>query len=129
MLVADADQTTWTLSTNRNASRSVTIAGLLPGGKGLLALPQGAAELQRLPVFILAKNGLGAVRSEAGPGFVEFKVHYGQGASIDDPPGPDDVQVPHVEVPALAQVAAELGLSDKKPEEILGAVTAFFNRR
>ncbi len=129
VLTSEDDQTTWRLVTNHSVKQSVTIAELLRGGKGLIALPQGAAELEDLPVFVLERNPLGTVRSEEGPGFVEFKARYGGGASMDEPPGPDDLQVSASERPALAQVVAELRLAEKTPAEALKAVAEFFKQR
>jgi len=124
----EADERTWNLLTNQNAARSVRITGLLPAGKGVLALPQGTVQLEKLPVFILEHNRLGAVRSEAGPGFVEFTARYGGTAAIDEPPGIDDRQVPANEKPALAQIVSELKLEEQHPVEAVRALTAFFNR-
>lgn len=127
-LIAENDESTWLLLTNQSGARSVTIAGLLHGGRGLLPLPQGVGQLARLPVFLLGKNRLGTVRSDAGPGFVEFDARYFTGAAIDDPPGPEDLQVPTAEKPALVQITAELKLKGKPGEEAVRSLSAFFSR-
>jgi hypothetical protein len=79
-------------------------------------------------VFILEHNRLGAVRSEAGPGYVEFTARYGGPTAIDEPPSVDDRQVPLMEKPALAQIAAELKLEELSPQEAVRALMAFFAR-
>ncbi len=128
VLTSEDDQTTWRLLTNHGAQKSVTIAELLREGKGLLPLPQGTAELQDLSVFVLERNPLGTVRSEFGPGYVEFKARYGGQATMDESPGPEDLQVPASERPALARVVAELKLAEKTPAEALSTLAAFFQR-
>jgi hypothetical protein len=111
------------------AKHAVQISELLPGGQGVLALPQGVLQLEHLPVFILKRNPLGAVRSAAGPGFVEFKARYEEGASIDAAPGADDLQVPLEEQPALAKIVRELELPEKSPEDRVKALGAFFTEK
>ncbi|MGN6555754.1 MAG: DUF4129 domain-containing transglutaminase family protein [Verrucomicrobiota bacterium] len=49
---------------------------------GLLPLPSGSGRLEKLPVFVLKMNSLGAVLAE-GPGLVNFDVSYGPGATPD----------------------------------------------
>lgn len=120
------NESTWILLTNPAPLRMVTTACFLDGGKGVLALPLGAARLEDLPVFTLERNRLGVVRSAAGPGFVEYRALYREGMSIDAPPAPDDLEIPLAERPALAQIAGELDLTNKTPDQVLAAVGAFF---
>ena len=125
-LVTENDPGKWILLTNQPASHSVSVACFLPGGKGLLPLPQGAVELNDLPVFLLEENPLGVVRSASGPGFVDFRASYDDRHAMDDPPDEDDLDVPLSEQPAVSKVAAQLKLRDKKPEQAMAAISAFF---
>ncbi len=122
----DASESSWELLRKESLSAAVAIAGYLHGGRGLLPLPNGTARLENLPVFLLRTNRLGAVRVEAGPGLVIFDAHYGPGATIDAPPGEEDLQVPEKESAAVSQVAGELGLPRKAAPEVLRTVADFF---
>ena len=124
--IAEKDTTTWLLLPGKETTHSVTIAGYLDGGKGLLALPLGTARLENLGVFNLETNRFGVARSVEGPGFVRFKAAYGAGATLDAPPDNDDREVPEAEKPATAGLVHELGLDGKSPEEQLRDVRKFF---
>jgi len=124
-VIAENDERTWLLMTNRTANRSVTIASLLSGGKGVLPLPQGAAELQHLSAYALEKNRLGAVKAE-GPGFLEFDTKYSPELSFDAQPVTDDLVIPVAEKLAIARIGDELKLREKSPSEVLKSVAAFF---
>ena len=86
LMAPENDETTWLLAPAQPSNHVATITELLPGGKGLLVLPQGTTSLEKLPVFLLETNRLGAVRSAAGPGFLEFSAQYGDSAALDAPP-------------------------------------------
>ncbi|MBI2929038.1 MAG: transglutaminase domain-containing protein [Verrucomicrobia bacterium] len=120
-----ASEGSWELLRKTSLDDAVTIGGYLHGGRGLLPLPNGTARLENLPVFLLRTNRLGAVRVEAGPGLVIFDAHYGPGATIDGPPGEEDLQVPEKESAAVSQVAAELKLGGRGAPEVLRAVADF----
>src|SRR6266850_442086 len=67
-VLAETNTTTWTfLRDKANATEKATIACYLPGGRGLLPLPEGSARLERCPAYVMKKNSAGAVLAE-GPG-------------------------------------------------------------
>jgi protein-glutamine gamma-glutamyltransferase len=123
------NESTWVLQPEPAAPRSVTIASFLDGGKGVLALPHGAAVLDQLPVFRIETNRLGVVRSVDGPGFVEFVTRYGNLASIDAPPTTNDLQIPATELGTLEHVATDLRLAGRPTNEIVSTVGRWFADR
>lgn len=125
-ILSETDEGTWVLLPNQPARRVMTMARSMSGGAGVLALPRGTVRLEQLPVFILETNRFGTVRSSAGPGFVRFQAWHGDGPSLEDGPGEDDLVLPPEETPALDRVAEELGLSNASPEESLSRISAFF---
>lgn len=129
MLLEETNETTWLLLTNPSPRRAVTIAQFLDGGKGVLALPPGAAQLDELRVFGLERNRFGTVRSIGGPGFVEFQARYDTGAFMDSPPDTNDFSVPMSETNVVAQIAIALDLTNRTPEQVLGTLSAFFGRQ
>ncbi len=122
----EPDGATWKLEAGPAANRRVTISAYLKRGKGMLALPSGAFEIDRLTVVGLSRNRLGAVKVEEGPGLISYSVIAGSAASSDGPPSEIDLRLPAREAPVLARVAAELGLASRPPSGILEAVAAFF---
>jgi len=124
------DQTTWKL-VPKPAQRSVTISRLLPGGKGLLAFPNGLTELRHLPLFTLSTNTLGALGSGGGPGYLSYEAFYGSGGGIDSNPRQEDWKVPPKELPVISSVAAELNLrslADEDPVKAILAVQRYFQQ-
>jgi hypothetical protein len=128
-IAPEADETTWTLLPPRPNEGGVNIAGTLPGGRGLLPLANGTIRLENLPASALQTNRLGAVRVEAGPGFVMFDDYFGSGPGMDSAPTADDLQLPETEAAALVQVGAELSLDARQPAATLKALAAFFQER
>ncbi len=118
---------TFVLVPAKTNTETLNIASYLPGGKGLLPLPEGSGRLENLPAFSLKKNDLGAVYAE-GPGLVIFDAHFGPGRTIDSPPDTSDRHVPAGEIPALKRVISELGLRGLSLKQTLQRVQTFFQR-
>ena len=102
---------------------AVRIAGYLRGGRGQLALPHGAYELQNFPA-VLETNRLGIAKIQEGPGLLNLTAYYGPGKSCDAPANTNaDLEIPRNEKLVLAQIARELNLdgqSERKKIEIIG---------
>jgi len=122
----ELDGTTWALQRGTTPHKSLTISAHLKRGKGVLALPNGAFHIERLPVVEMKRNRLGAVQVAQGLGLVTYSVLFGPDASHDGPPQELDVKLPKGEAPVIARIAAELGLASQPPHEILETVSAFF---
>lgn len=123
---SETNNTTWVLLPQKHNLASVNLACYLDKGNALLPLPEGAGRLENLAAYLLKKNSAGAVLAE-GPGLVIFDALYGPGPTIDSSPDPvEDKKIPEDEQPALAQVVAELGLTNKTPDQVLHAVSSYF---
>jgi transglutaminase-like putative cysteine protease len=119
----DADGATWRLTTRAADAGPVTVSGYLRNGKGMLAVPGGAVELQNLLVVELASNRMGAVRVEEGLGLVRYAIRYSADAG-DDLPTRMDLAVPRSEAPAVGRIAEQLGLARMTPAAAVAAVRA-----
>jgi protein-glutamine gamma-glutamyltransferase len=125
-VATEANQSTWVLRRVRGSPRVITIAGYLPGGSGLLALPSGVFQVADLPAGNLSTNCFGATRVEEGPDFVQFESRYLPTANpIDTGPSEEDGQVPLSERPAIFEVARQLGLTQQSPGQALHTVEQF----
>jgi len=128
----------WALIKGKTNLSAISIACYLDGYEndspaGLLPLPHGTARLEKLPAYLLNRNGVGAVMAQ-GPRLVVFDALYGPGATIDPAPDaglkPDeDLQVRASEVDALDRVIAELQLRGRSQNEVLRTLSGFFNDR
>lgn len=122
----EPDGTTWRLGPGADSHHAVTISAYVRNGRGLLALPNGTSQVQRLPVGTMKRNDLGAVQVEEAPGLVTYRVQSGLDVIRDGPPEEADLRVPHAEAAALAQIVKELGLSAQSPRAALRTVAQFF---
>ncbi|MDU9047503.1 MAG: transglutaminase-like domain-containing protein [Candidatus Electrothrix sp. Rat3] len=125
-VTAENDQTTWNLQAAPGSGKSFTIWSPLANEKGMLTLPLGTYQLRNLPVTILKKTPLGAVKVEDGPGLIGYQVRYNLDITGDLPPSEKDLIVPSEELPAIQQIIKELHLQSTKPEEILPVLADFF---
>ena len=90
-----------------------------------LPLPLGFVRFEDLPVATLKTNHLGVVAA-SGANIMLFDVLYGPGGSIDTPPEDPDKYVPVNERPALDRLIAEMRLEGKTTNQMLRAISAFF---
>ena len=125
----ESDGAIWVLRRGATTDTQLTMSAYLPHGRGLLALPSGAARLDDLMVVRLGRNRLGAVRVEEGLGLVSYTVRFPRHGAGDGPPTPADLRVPLRETPTITRVAIELGLAGRPPAEAIARVRAHFHGR
>jgi hypothetical protein len=126
VVAAVTNANSWALVPGKEDRATVNIACYLPGGHGVLPLPEGSGRLENLAAYVLEKNPMGTVKA-AGPGLVIFDALYGPGPAIDSRPRQDDdTAVWKKEIPTLNQVISELKLKDPTREEAVVALSRFF---
>jgi transglutaminase-like putative cysteine protease len=124
----EGDGETWKLESNLTRERQVTVSAYLKRGLGVLALPAGVFEINRLAVVRLSKNRLGAVKAEEGLGLVTYTALTNTGAALDAAPGPTDVRLAPREGRVVSALAEELGLASMPPARAVATVRAYFAR-
>jgi hypothetical protein len=120
------DKTTWKVSDETVPGHTITVAASLHKGKGLLKLPDGAFQIGQLPVVSLEKSKYGTLKVEGGPGFVNYRVHFGDGGLDASQPTAADLDVPEKEKPALDTIRNQLQLEELPPREVLKRIESFF---
>jgi hypothetical protein len=125
----ESDGATWKLRPATGRSGAMTVSGALRRGKGVLALPGGAFELQHLPAVGLKVSRLGAVKVDEGPAFVSYTALLGPGSSLDGPPTENDLKLPPQEAPLLSRVVEDLRLRSQPAPEALATLGSFFRTR
>ncbi|PYM93848.1 MAG: hypothetical protein DME04_09885 [Candidatus Rokuibacteriota bacterium] len=124
----EADGETWKFVHGPSSGSQVTVAAYLNRGRGVLALPPGAFEIDRLAVVGVHRNRLGAVKVEEGLGLVTYTALFGPRGPLDGPPGDTDLGVPSREAPIVHRIAQELAFEGKSPAERLASIEAYFQR-
>jgi protein-glutamine gamma-glutamyltransferase len=123
-----ADGSSWRLRPAPATSETTTIAGHLRRGRGVLALPEGAFELHRLPAIGVKVSRLGAVTVNEGPAFIRYTVLAAQSPSLDGPPTGNDLKLPPSEAPVLTGLADDLNLGARPPRQAVAVVHAFLRK-
>jgi protein-glutamine gamma-glutamyltransferase len=124
----EADGETWRFSALRNPAERITVSAYLNRGRGVLALPGGAFEIDRLAVVGVHRNRLGAVKVEEGLGLVTYTSLFAPDGPLDGPPIDADLHVPPREAELLSRIATELNLAGASDAEKVDAVAAYFRR-
>jgi hypothetical protein len=125
-LKPETDKTTWQLADQTTGGRTITVAAPLYKGRGLLKLPDGAFQIERLPVVTVERSKYGTVKVEGGPGVVDYRIHFaGRGVNVSAPTKLD-LGIPQKEWPVLNQIRDQLQLDGLPPREILKRVESFF---
>ena len=124
----DADGETWKFFPGHGPAERVTISAYLNRGRGILALPRGAVEVDRLAVVGVHRNRLGAVRVEEGLGLVTYTALFAPDSPLDGPPGDSDLHVPPREAEVVSRIATELNLAGSSDTERIGTIAAYFRR-
>lgn len=106
-------------------SRQLAISLELRRGTGMLPVPLGAWQLDRLPVGELQISNLGAIKASEGPGLLDYGVEYSPVADRDAPPAELDLALPRREQATLQRLAAELDLANQPPAVAAARVHAF----
>ena len=124
----EADGETWKFAAGRSPAGRVTVSAYLKYGRGVLSLPGGAFEIDRLAVVGVHRNRLGAVKVEEGLGLVTYTTLFAPDGPLDGPPIDADLHVPPREAAIVSRIAAELNLAGGSPTEKVETVAAYFRR-
>ncbi|HEX3178655.1 MAG TPA: transglutaminase-like domain-containing protein [Methylomirabilota bacterium] len=124
-VLPSGDGMTWRLASGTPLAGPVTVWAYLRGGRGMLAAPNGALQLDGLLALEVGTNRMGAIRVDEGLGLVRYGVRYTAGA-WDDRPTRMDLLVPRHETAAVARVAEQLRLAATTPAEAVQAVRTYF---
>ena len=124
----EADGETWKFAAGRSPAGRVTVSAYLKYGRGVLSLPGGAFEIDRLAVVGVHRNRLGAVKVEEGLGLVTYTTLFAPDGPLDGPPIDADLHVPPREAAIVSWIAADLNLAGGSPAEKVETVAAYFRR-
>ncbi|MFB2919321.1 transglutaminase-like domain-containing protein [Aerosakkonema funiforme] len=124
----ETDGTSWRLGNQPANHSTITISTTLRGGQGLLTLPDGTFEIDKLPVSRMEKNKYGAVKVAGKVNHITYHIHFNHNLSLDNPPTEDDLQIPDREKPALNQILRQLDIQSKSPPEIVNRIDMFFQK-
>jgi len=124
----EADGETWKFSTGHTPAQRVTVSAYLNRGRGILALPGGAFEIDRLAVVGVTRNRLGAVKVEEGLGLVTYTSVFASDGPLDGSPVEADLHLPPREGELLSRIATELNITGASAAEKVDAVAAYFRR-
>jgi hypothetical protein len=123
----EADRSTWRIGNDAGEEgETIIISQSLKNGRGMLKLPLTAWEITEFPVLKFTRNQYGAFKVEDGPGFVNFKVRFGKGSSLDAPPDEGDLHIPPDEKDAFLGLARELNLGSTSPKDTLQHLLQYF---
>ena len=122
-----ADRSTWRIGSDADGrGETIIISQSLKKGRGMLKLPLTACEITGLPVLKFIRNQYGAFKVEEGPGFVNFRVRFGEGRALDSPPDEGDLLIPPDEMDAVSGIARELDLGSASPKDALQLLSQYF---
>lgn len=124
-LQSGPEPTTWFL-TDRQPSSAVTFLMPLARSMGILPVPNGPCVIEDLTAGVVEINRCGSVRLRESLPLVRCTVKYCGTSTLDGPPTARDLVVPATELPAIAQIASELGLAGRPPGEIMRRLSVFF---
>ena len=119
-------ENSWILREKALPGKTVTISENLEEEPSLLKLPDGSFGIDRLSVEKIERNQYGTVQISVEPGLLSYQISYDPQLS-ETSPLEEDVRVPKIERPAIAQIVAELELNEKSPREILSSIKQFFD--
>src|SRR5207247_4198017 len=109
----------------RGAAERITVSAYLNRGRGVLSLPGGVFEIDRLAVVGVHRNRLGAVKVEEGLGLVTYTALFAPDGPLDGPPIEADLHIPPREAPVISRIASELNLGVLSASEKLKIVEAY----
>ncbi|HCS89903.1 MAG TPA: hypothetical protein DIW77_07520 [Chromatiaceae bacterium] len=113
------------------SSRESRILVQIQRSEGLLPLPMATNEIKGLTAIKLQRNAFGTVRYRVlgGGAFVGFRVAEGSRPLPSVAPDAIDLRVLDAEQEMMAQVVAELQLTELPPSQALQRLQAYFDSR
>jgi hypothetical protein len=124
----EADGETWKFAAGRSPAERITVSAYLNRGRGVLSLPGGAFEIDRLAVVGVHRNRLGAVKVEEGLGLVTYTALFAPAGPLDGPPTDADLHIPPREAEIVSRIVPELNLAGASAAEKVSIVAAYFRR-
>jgi hypothetical protein len=128
--IPDVEGTTWALEpVPLQGSRTIRIARSMFRGKALLAVPDGTFQIEDLPVEVLERHPLGALKVKRGPGLLRYTARYAPGRNFELPPGPQDLVVPGDLEGLMSQVTHDLNLKGAPVQKAIQELSRYFLTR
>ena len=125
--IPDVEGTTWALEPGSlKGSRTVRIARSMFRGKALLAVPDGTFQIEDLPVEVLQRHPLGALKVKRGPGLLRYTARYAPGRNFELPPGRQDLVVPGDLEGLMSQVTDDLNLRGAPVQKAVQTLSRYF---
>ena len=124
----EPDGSSWVFGDAGALVSRIVVSQPVERGKTVLALPNGTARIERLPVAGLQRNLLGAVQIESREDLVTYQAALDPGAVLRDAPREIDLRVPRQEAAHLDQLVERLQLKGKPAREVLASVKSYFER-
>ena len=125
--IPDVEGTTWALEPGSlKGSRTVRIARSMFRGKALLAVPDGTFQIEDLPVEVLQRHPLGALKVKRGPGLLRYTARYAPGRNFELPPGRQDLVVPGDLEGLMSQVTDDLNLRGAPVQKAIQTLSRYF---
>jgi transglutaminase-like putative cysteine protease len=123
----DTEGTTWALEpVPLKGSRTVRIARSMFRGKALLAVPDGTFQIEDLPVEVLERHPLGALKVKRGPGLIRYTARYMPERNLELSPGRQDLVVPRDLEGLMSQVTDDLNLKGAPVHKAIQEINRFF---
>ena len=125
----EGEGTTWRIGEKPKISGMLTVSHRLRNGKGILSLPGYAYQIENLPVSSLERSRFGVTIAQGGPGLVTYQVRFGFGSPYNTPFDDNDIAIPAKELSTVRQIAEELKLAVKTPQDVVKTLHGFFQKR
>ena len=117
----------WTLNSGQ-PGQEATISTYMTREKGVVPLPLGTSKIGGDGIIEVNQNRYATVNMEFREGWISYQTGYEKLNVYDSQPDPDDLDVSSSNREDFERLAAELGLQDKAPEDVIRTVKDFFTR-
>lgn len=97
------------------------------GGKGVLALPEGAKRALKMDVAGIEKTGLGSILVDEGPDLLEYVITYDHGFRNEPAPDEKDLLVPDAEKNVISAITEQNSLKGSTDAQTLSNIELFFS--
>lgn len=126
--VSEAAAEEWPLDSRGQRIGAVHVELARDRTANLLPLPLGTRVIGELPAQSVERTLMGSVRAEINANVIAYRADYARDAQWEAEPSEEDAsQIPSVELPAVASIAAQLQLVGQPPQEVLDRLDKFFS--
>ena len=127
VIVKTANKNEWRFNKNKRDTATMDVAIYLQDSSAIIPVPDNINTLSGKDLIQVETSIYGSTRIEAREGWINYRLGYATDDFIDMAPTDNDLAIPSGYQNDFKQVATQLNLYSKTPQQVINTVRQYFN--